>query len=189
MFFDALFSASSPAEYSIKMRYLSLALDNLHFLMELLHQVGQHRFKQLQLEQIHFTELPNELWEIPSFLETCCLRFNCGMQEDIRPLNNLYQWLLFSPEFDGLKQRTNACVEKTLIIKARGSKKLLLFLINVSIGFSYCKKFVPKMSFLFLFFDFRNIFSIEISQKSRSYRICFCPLLFTITTTYESFKK
>ena len=143
MFFDALFSASSPTEYSIKMRYLSLSPKNFHFLMELLHQVGQHRFKQLLLAPIYVTKLPNELWEIPAFLETCCLRVKCGILEDIRPLNNLYQWLLFSPKFDGLKQRTNACVEKTLITEASGSKKLLLFLINVSIGFSNCKKFVP----------------------------------------------
>ena len=134
MFFDALFSAPLPVEYSIRMR--SISPTSLPFLMELLHQVGDHRFKQIQLKSSYLTDLPNELWEVPAFLGTCCFRVKCYGIEDNRSLNNLCQWLLYSPPaFDGVKFETNGCVEKTLIIEANGSKKLLLFLINVSIVF------------------------------------------------------
>ena len=153
MFFDALFSASLSAEYSIHMQaYISAT--SLPFLIEFLRQVGDNRFKQFRLESSNLIDLPNEMWEIPALLGTCCLHIKYYNREDNRLFNNLYQWLLYSPAFDEMKLKTNARVEKTLIIKAKCSKNLLLFLINVSIGFMHLK---------FLFFsDFLQHFSIEL---------------------------
>ena len=154
MFFDALFSVSLSAEYSIHMQgYISAT--SLSFLIEFLHQVGDNCFKQFRIESSYLTDLPNEFWETPAFLGTCCLHIKYYNREDNRLLNNLCQWLLYSPAFDEMKLKTNARVEKTLIIETKCSKNLLLFLINVSIGFMHLK-------FLFIFFsDFLQHFSIE----------------------------
>ena len=155
MFFDALFSTSLSAEYSIHHMQGYISAASLSFLIEFLHQVGDNCFKQFRIESSYLTDLLNEFWETPAFLGTCCFRVKCYGIEDNRSLSNLCQWLLYSPPaFDEMKLKTNARVEKTLIIETKCSKSLLLFLINVSIGFMHLK-------FLFIFSDFLQHFSIE----------------------------
>ena len=161
MFFDALFSASLSAEYSIHMQgYISAT--SLSFLIEFLHQVGDNCFKQFRIESSYLTDLLNEFWETPAFLGTCCFRVKCYGIEDNRSLNNLCQWLLYSPPaFDGVKFETNGCVEKTLIIEANGSKKFLLFLINVSIVFFTVTNVFKKLVSYF-YWNFSKISIIPI---------------------------